>query len=40
MTQVIDRVGEALVPAQPITVTPNSMDAAFSGYGNPGKTRH
>ena len=40
MTQVIDRVGEALVPAQPVSAAPSSIEVDFSLYGNPGKTRH
>jgi hypothetical protein len=41
MTQVIDRVDEALVPTpQPITASPQATPADFSRYGDPGKTRH
>src|SRR6187402_268272 len=41
MTQVIDRVDEALVPVpQTITASPKTAPADFTRYGDAGKTRH
>jgi len=40
MTQVIDRVGEALVPVAQPNVVPNGARTDFSSYGEPGTTKH